>query len=319
MPMRRFRLPFRSLLAGVLAGLCLGSAAARAEPVALTFDDLPVMSLNEDPAYEDATVRQLVAGLRRLRFPAIGFAIGEDVEAGPDHAGEKRLAVWTQAGFPVGNHTWSHPSLNTTPVEAYIADAARDDALLRRLPGVRQPKWFRHPYLETGSTLAAKHRFEAWLKTHGYRVAPVTMENSDWLFSPVYDEAMRTGDTAKAARVRRAYLAYTAQAVAWYRQAGVDLLGRRPAFVFLLHACRLNADSLDDLARILRKNDLRPVSLETAMRDRAYRRSDDWADPDGDAWLTRWAHLAHRRLDWDRFPDPPADIAAESDRLDPSS
>ena len=58
--------------------------------------------------------------------------------------------------------------------------------------------------------------------------------------------------------------------VPWYREAALELLGRRPAFVFLLHASRLNADSVDELAAILRHNHLRPVSLETAMRDPAY-------------------------------------------------
>ena len=313
-----------ALIAGLffsVSGAASASAASRPEPVALTFDDLPVLSLYEDKTYQDVTMRRLVDGLHKRRWPAIGFAIGDDVEMGPDHAGEKRLEQWRRAGFAVGNHTWSHPSLNKTPVATYIADTAKNDALLRRLlrPHGQRPQWFRHPYLDTGATLEDKHQFEAWLKGQGYRVAPVTMENSDWLFSPVYDEALRKGDTAKAEAVRKAYVAYTARAVVWYRKAGVDLLGRRPSFVFLLHACRLNADSLGDLARILKDNDLKPVSLESAMRDPVYQRSDDWADQDGDEWLTRWAHLAHKSLDWDGFPDPPADIAAESDKLDPSN
>lgn len=322
-----FRGAARRAASALIAGLLLSlgaaagaSAAEKPEPVALTFDDLPVLSLYEDMTYQDVTMRRLVDGLHRRRWPAIGFAIGEDIEMGPDHAGEKRLEQWRRAGFAVGNHTWSHPSLNKTPVEAYIADTAKNDALLRRLlrPHGQRPAWFRHPYLETGATLEAKHQFEAWLKAHGYRVAPVTLENSDWLFSPVYDEALRKGDTAKAEAVRKAYVDYTARAVVWYRKAGLDLLGRRPSFVFLLHACRLNADSLDDLARILKDNDLKPVTLETAMRDPVYQRSDDWADPDGDEWLTRWAHLAHKTLGREPFPEPPADIAAESDKLDPS-
>ncbi len=296
------------------------SSAAQAEPVALTFDDLPVMSLYDDVAYQQTTMTRLIKGLHRHHYPAFGFAIGGDVESGPDNLGEKLLDQWMQAGFPVGNHTWSHNSLNKTPVDAYIADVAKADEVLRRLmqPRGQTPKWFRHPYLETGANLDDKHRFEAWLKTQGYRVAPVTMENSDWLFSPVYDHALKTGDLAKAKAVRRAYLNYTARAVTWYRAAGVDLLGRRPAFVFLLHSCRLNADSIDELARILKKNGLKPVSLDAAMRDPVYQRSDDWADADGDEWLTRWAHLAHKKLDWDHFPEPPHAIAVESDKLDPS-
>jgi hypothetical protein len=52
------------------------------------------------------------------------------------------------------------------------------------------------------------------------------------------------------------------------------------------------------------------------MADPAYRISDDFADPDGDEWLTRWSTTLDKELPWDDFPQPPADIAAGNDRLD---
>jgi hypothetical protein len=104
--------------------------------------------------------------------------------------------------------------------------------------------------------------------------------------------------------------------VAWSRKAALQLLGRRPALVFLLHDTRLNADSLDDLAAILKRNDLQVVSLERAMADPAYQIGDDFADADGDEWLSRWSTTLHRDLPWSDFTDPPADIAAAEARLD---
>jgi hypothetical protein len=86
--------------------------------------------------------------------------------------------------------------------------------------------------------------------------------------------------------------------------------------VFLLHATRLNADTLDDLAVILRRNDLHPISLDKAMEDPAYKLADTYAGPDGDEWLTRWSRTLHRDLPWASFPEPPADIVAENARLD---
>jgi hypothetical protein len=111
-------------------------------------------------------------------------------------------------------------------------------------------------------------------------------------------------------------LDYTAAVVPWYRKAALGLLGRRPAFVFLLHATRLNADSLDAIADILRDNHLHPVSLEQAMRDPAYLTTDDYAGPNGDEWVTRWSRDMKKALPWDSFPEPPPDIAAEDQRLD---
>ncbi len=293
---------------------------AVAEPVALTFDDLPVMALDGTPWRAAETTHRLLAGLRRHHLPATGFVNGEVMEGARRREGTAVLNAWIVTGFELGNHTYSHNSLNHTPVSDYIEDVRREDAILRpllRLHG-RSPRWFRHPYLETGATLADKRSFETWLAKAGYRVAPVTMENSDYLFSPLYDDALRRHDRKAAARVRLAYLDYTRRVVPWYREAGLELFGRRPAFVFLLHACRLNADVVDDLSAILKANQLKPVTLGDALADAAYSTGDDYADPDGDEWLSRWSQVLGRPLPWATFPEPPAGIAAESARLDPS-
>ena len=307
--------------AGLIGAFVLAAAASGAygEPVALTFDDLPTLALNSAPKYAEITTVRLIRGLRRQRLPATGFVVGDQLEGVHRATGRRLLRRWLNAGFELGNHTYSHNSLSTVPIDEYIADVERDDALLRPLLRARRQssRWFRHPYLETGATLEAKHTFEAWLAKAGYRIAPVSMENADWMFSPSYDDAIRRNDRAAADHVRLAYLAYTARVVRWYREAGLQLPGRRPSFVFLLHACRLNADSIDDLAAILRANDLAPVTLAVAMQDPAYALADDFADPNGDQWLSRWARTLKTTLPWDSYPAPPADIAAEAKRLDP--
>lgn len=300
-----------------LALLSLVPPAAAAEPVALTFDDLPTLSLTDAPDYARTTTARLVKRLRRHRIPAIGFVVGDKLEGDPT-ASRAMLETWLNAGFELGNHTYSHPSLNHAPATDYLADIQRDDDLLRPLLAAHgaSPRWFRHPYLETGATLADMWTVQSWLALRGYRIAPVTLEASDYMFALPYDEAILRGDKPAARAVKAAYLDYTAKSVAWYRGAALQLLGRRPALVFLLHASRLNADSVDELAAILRHNHLRPVSLETAMRDPAYALPDDHADPDGDEWLTRWSQTLGRPLPWSTFAEPPADIAAANDRLD---
>lgn len=312
----RGRQPIFALLAAAV--LALSAPAAHAEGVALTFDDLPQLSLTPSADYAQVTNRRLLAGLRRHHLPATGFVVGGKLE-GPDH---DRLAAllraWLRAGEPLGNHTYDHESLNRTPLDAYILSVEHNDEVLRSLMGRKggRPVWFRHPYLETGATREVRQGFEGWLHAHGYRVAPVTLENSDWMFALPYDEAVLKGDRAEAGRIRQAYIDYTARCVAWYRTAAKDLLGRRPAQVFLLHESRINADSIDALAAILKHNRLTPVSLAQALRDPAYAIVDDGAREGGDEWLTRWSDALHKPLNWDGFPEPPADIAAADKRLD---
>ncbi|WP_304186848.1 polysaccharide deacetylase family protein [Phenylobacterium aquaticum] len=304
-------------LLGALGAL-VWTHAARAEGVALTYDDLPGFALTDSVAYEQLTTDRLLRGIKRHHFQATGFVIGDRLDGDNPAAHRAMVVQWRDAGLVLGNHTNSHESLNKTPVADYIADVAQADAVLRPILAARgqTPVWFRHPYLETGTTAEARKAFEDWLAAHAYKVAPVTMENSDWMFALVYDNAILHHDRAKAARVKRIYLSYTEKCVAWYRSAGLQLLGRRPDYVFLLHATRLNADTVGDLARILKRNHLRPEPLARAMADPAYQIADTRGDPDGDEWLSRWSVTLHKDLPWDSFPDPPADISAENDRLD---
>ncbi len=50
-----------------------GNALARTTKIALTFDDLPALSIAPDQAYVDYLNVTLLSGLKRHHFPAIGF------------------------------------------------------------------------------------------------------------------------------------------------------------------------------------------------------------------------------------------------------
>jgi len=301
----------------LIALILLVAAPVRAGTVAWTFDDLPVFGKTKPVADGDAITRKLLVGLRTNRIHAIGFV--NESQLTDDPAGRTAiLARWLDAGMDLGNHTFSHPSLNMLPVDDYIADAAKGDAVTKRLDAEhgKTPRWFRFPFLETGPTLAVRDRFAAWLASDGYRVAPVTMENADDLFAMVYDEEISRHDRRAARKVRREYLAFSRRIIPWYRSAARMLLDREPAYVLLLHASRLNADSIGALATILRHAHLRPVSLDTAMTDSAYALPDTYAGPDGDDWLERWAYTQRKDLPWDTLPVPPGAISREAARLD---
>lgn len=306
----------RAFALAVLIGLAPGWT--RAGEVALTFDDLPGMTLLNSQAWVDYANGMILRGLRRHHFPATGFVI----EGKLDELDRSRqiaiLRRWRDAGMGLGNHTFSHESPNTLGAPAYVKDIARGEPVTRRLLHERGRTlvWFRHPYLETGFPKSQKDFIDAWLVRHGYRVAPVTMEASDWEFAEPYDDALARHDDARVLRIRAEYLGYVDQMVAWYQSASQALLGRQIAFVMLLHDTRLNADCLDDLAGILRRHDLRVVSLEKAMQDPAYSIPDSYVGPEGIEWLERWSLELRRPLPWDSFTDPPADIEAEYHKLD---
>lgn len=298
--------------------LFLANAPAHSGTVALTFDDLPVFGSFTSAVDGTLVTARLLSELERHHWKVTGFVNEIQLDA-PDRP--QRVALlqrWLDAGMELGNHTYSHLSLNTTVADTYVADIARDEAETGRLLAVRgrRERWFRYPYLETGATRASRDQVMAWLAKHGYRIAPVTMENSDWQFSAPYDDAVARGDVREADHIRQQYLTFTRAIVAWYVIAGRTLFGRQPSFVFLLHASRLNAASIDALADILRDAKLRVVPLDVAMRDPAYRTVDGYVGSDGNEWLERWALTLNRDLPFESIPKVPSAIVQRDARLE---
>jgi peptidoglycan/xylan/chitin deacetylase (PgdA/CDA1 family) len=302
----------------ILSLLAVGAAPARAADVAITFDDVPVFGYYAPMPEAQKITGALLDGFKRHHWKVTGFVNEIQLAEWDRPARIDLLKRWLDAGMDLGNHSYSHLSLTNTPVAAYIADVARGETVTKQLLAARgrQERWYRHPYLETGPTLAIRQQFESWLAAHGYRVAPVSMENSDWQFAEPYDDALKHGDTAAAAHIRDAYLAYTAQIIPWYRAAAKDVLGREPAFVFLLHASRLNAVSIDALDAIFRANHLHPITLDRAMADPAYQIPDTYAGPNGMEWVTRWSLALHKPIKQPIAPKLPADIASLDDKVE---
>ena len=46
---------------------------------------------------------------------------------------EPILRLWRDAGNPLGNHTYSHPSLTGTSVPDYLADLEKGEEILKKL------------------------------------------------------------------------------------------------------------------------------------------------------------------------------------------
>lgn len=265
--------------------------------VAITFDDLPALAQGDRSV---ATYERITDGLLRAlaehRVPAIGFVNEEKLlTAGEvDPARVATLRRWVDAGLELGNHAYSHPDFHTTPVDAYIADVARGDSVTRMVMQAagKRPRFFRHPFLHTGRTLDDRRRFEAFLAERGYRVAPVTIDNHDYLFAAAYDLAP---DAATRARIADEYVRYMEAVTAYYEQQSVAIVGREIPHVLLLHANNLNAQHFGRLARMYRGRGYTFVPLEQALADSAYTSPDTYTGPAGITWLHRWALTAGKR------------------------
>ena len=279
----------------IVAAFLLTAAPATGRRVAITFDDLPTVSVAGDGLAADrAMTEELLAAIRESGAPAIGFVNeGKLAPAGgpPEDARIALLERWLEAGLDLGNHTYSHPDLHRIPLEDFEKEVARGDEITRRLLAARQwrPRYFRHPFLHTGRDLATKAGLEKFLAARGYAVAPVTHDNSDWIFARGYAGAARRGDRALADRIAAAYVPYMEAKFDYFERQSRRLFGREIPQVLLLHANSLNADTFGALAAMMRRRGYSFVTLDEALADEAYRSADSYTGAAGITWLHRWA------------------------------
>src|SRR5947199_82876 len=86
----------------------------------------------------------------------------------------------------------------------------------------------------------ARQDFERFLAARGYTVAPVTIENSDYIFSRVYNEMKTQGDDPGMRRTADAYLRFTAAQLDFWEGVAQAAVGRPLRHVLLLHDNEIN-------------------------------------------------------------------------------
>jgi len=224
--------------------------------------------------------------------PAIGF-VNENKLYNGDNRDEKQidlLRMWINDGLELGNHTFSHRSLNAIPLNEYQSDLLKGEAITRELLGKKKKKirYFRHPFLQTGLSMEVKGPFNAFLKQHGYTIAPVTIDNADYIFSAAYDKAFDAGDKDLMKRVGDAYVPYMEAKIDYWERQSMRLFGREVSQTLLIHANFVNSDYFDDLAAMFKKRGYKFVTLDEALKDEAYLLPDKFTGRAGISWLHRW-------------------------------
>ena len=295
----------------------LNLAQAERRKVAVTIDDLPVNSLRNDVATQTTITRKLLRAIKLHRVPAIGF-VNEAKLVSNGRRDEKRVALlrmWLDAGLDLGNHTYSHPDLHRIPLDAFKEDVIRGEEVTSGLLKARGRKlrYFRHPFLHAGNNIETKQEFEKFLAERGYLIAPVTIDNSEWIFARAYDNALMRGDKRVARRIAEAYIPYMEAKFAYFEQQSMALFGYEMKQVLLIHANALNADYFDELARMIEKRGYRFISLDEALTDKAYTSPDTYAGSGGITWIHRWAITAGKPNDFFRGePTTPAFVLKEA-------
>lgn len=230
--------------------------------ISITMDDFSW----QNAVHQSAADRNkaILGTLKAHSHKAALFVIGRNVEA---EEGKQLLAEWNQAGHLIGNHTYSHQSLNnpSMTVEAYTDDISRAQKLLKDSSGFK--KYFRFPMLKEGDTAAKRDGVRAFLDKHNYRIGHVTIDTADWAISPRLTERLKSQPSADLKPFRDFYLQHIWDRAQYYDSLARRVLGRSVKHTLLVHYNLLNGLFLDDLMKMFESKGWRFVDASDAFTD----------------------------------------------------
>lgn len=301
------------IIGGVLVVLLTCNFASAQEEVitkkvAITFDDLPITGYSEGQStYAEAQYinHNILRHLKDNNVVATGF-VNEDklLHGNETHQWVVMLDEWLKADCTLGNHTFSHPHFNTTPVDSFIADVIKGERLLKEVLGKHGAElcYFRHPFLETGNTHEKKEKLETFLSDNHYTIAPVTVGHFDWLYAAAYMNAR--GDSVLMKKVGALYLDFLDREFSFMASYSKELIGYEVSHIALFHTNKLNADYFDEVIALLHGKGYEIIPLEEALKDKAYERGDPQASAYTFSWLFRWAVAEGKELPFANLPMP---------------
>ena len=257
--------------------------------IAITIDDLPGVSSNNHQEVSN----KLLTTLNQFKAPAIGF-VNEGRLYRKNKPNQSRIDLledWLEAGMELGNHTYSHADYNKLTFEQFASDVMKGEKQTKQLQAKhgQQMRYFRHPYLHVGNSTDKKEQLEKFLAKEGYTNAPVTIDNSEWIFAKAYHISLKANKTEQMKNIGNAYVAYMEEMTVYFEQASKQLFDRPIKHILLIHANSLNGDYLDELLEMYEQRGYQFITLADALTDKAYQSTDTYAGPKGISWLHRWA------------------------------
>jgi len=250
------------LMMGTLLGCRSSIARAAAQPeIAITIDDFDVNAVTPrlDPDERNAAI---LGALRAARVRVAGFVAGQRVD-NPD--GKRRLALWSEAGHMLANHSYSHWNYPGVDFDAFCADVLRAEAVIVPYPTFR--KWFRFPYLKEGATAEQRDRMRAFLKAHAYRMGYVTVDASDWAIDARLRKRLAENPQAPLDAYRDFYVEHIWERTQFYDGLARQVLSRPVRHTLLIHHNLLNALFLTDLLQMYVQRGWRVIDAEVAFQD----------------------------------------------------
>jgi len=283
--------------------------------ICISVDDLPyITKVFGDIRTGQSITGKLLTTFKKYNVIALGSVNSRKliVNDKPDSNIINILNQWLNSGMILGNHTFSHKDYNKIFFSEFKYNILDGELYLKDILTQKNQKlkYFRHPLLHRGETKEKADSLQCFLDSLGYIIAPVTIDNSDYIFSWAYEKALHNKNDSLAEKIGKDYITYMSNVMDYYENQSITLLGYNVKHILLTHANMLNADYMDELLKMYSNKGYSFISIDEALKDKCYTEcKDEFYKKSGISWIHRWAITMGKRGDFFKGePDVPAYI-----------
>lgn len=237
--------------------------------IAITVDDVPAHG-NLPAGMTRVGIAELhIKTFKAYGVPSVfGFVNAVKIDKEPDS--KAVLDLWRKAGYPLGNHTYSHLNVNKAEtLEAWQSDVIAGEPLVASYMKGADWHYFRFPNLTVGDA-ERRDGALAFVKGRGYRVADVSLAFGDWNYTDAYVRCLAKGDLSTIEIMKTLYLSDVEESLFRMKAVSRRVYGRVIPQVLLTHMGGWSALMLPDVMNRLDAAGAHYVTLESAQSDVAY-------------------------------------------------
>jgi len=284
---------FLTFASRYIRGPAVAAAAADTSPeIALTFDDLPAHGPLPNGLTREDIANSIIKALQDAHSPQVyGFVNAKRLEEDPSTA--QVLQLWRDAGFPLGNHTFSHMDLNTNSLDAFEQNLLADEPTLQKFMGDQDWHWLRFPFLREGDTVEKHHAIAAFLKEYRYKVAEVTLSFGDYAYNEPYARCLAKNDYVGIEQLKQSYMSGAAESLVQGEKMSNLVYGRDIKHVMLLHIGAFETVMFPQLLDLLKQRGFKLITLQEAASDPAYATDPDLPSNWGGTFLQQMMIAKH--------------------------
>ena len=152
--------------------------------------------------------------------------------------------------------------------DRFVADIEEGEKKLKGL--MEGQKFFRFPFYNEGERAEVRDRVRGWLKEHGYRNLPGSIDNEDPVYSSAIQEARAQGKKIDFDKVKAVFIDHIVEGAEFAEKLSQDVLGYSPKHIILLHDKDATVLFLEDLVAELRQRGWTFISAAEAIKDPLY-------------------------------------------------